>query len=389
MPFQTPPDLVGLKPTALITRVILTQCNFRVNISLHPKLYEFWQGGNEFMSPTIRDIAKRAGVSHPVVSAILRGSNKNVRYSKETAERVLEIARQLGYRPSRIAKGLVMRQTLTVGVCFTSELRTIFSYPSTSIMITSIGDVLSQHDYGILFKPNPVKGDYLPDPSLFHPNEVDGVLLVGPVRLDDKGLKRWQKISLPFVLLSTPPKGSEKINSVDLDNFAAGYDSACYLLQKGYRRIGLVMPAFTYTCHEERLKGFKKALLEFGATFRKDWVWTVGWRLEEGYAFAQQFAQQLGRPEGLVMFAELPTIGFLKGLQELGWRIPEDLAIVAMEAPSYSLAAFSGIAVTETPYAQIGATGAEALLKLIKGEVQPTICIRLPLQIRENVLEMK
>lgn len=336
------------------------------------------------MPPTIRDIAEKAGVSYPVVSAILRGSNKSVRYSEETAKRVLKIARQLGYRPSRVAKGLVMRQTLTIGVCFTSELRTLFSFPPTSLMITSIGDVLSQHDYGLLFRPNPVKGDYLPDPEIFHPNEVDGVLLVGPVRLDEKGLKGWQKSPLPFVLLSTPPKGFEKVNTVDLDNFAAGYEATRYLLQKGCRSIGLVMPVFKYTCHEERLKGYKKALSEFGVPFRKDWVWTVGWTADEGYAFAQQFVQQSERPEALVMFAELPTIGFLRRLQELNWRFPEDLTVVAMEAPSYSLAAFPGIVVTETPYAQIGAVGAETLLKLIKGEVQTPTCIRLPLQFREN-----
>ncbi len=332
------------------------------------------------MPPTIRDIAEKAGVSYPVVSAILRGSNKSVRYSEETAKRVLKIARQLGYRPSRVAKGLVMRQTLTIGVCFTSELRTLFSFPPTSLMITSIGDVLSQHDYGLLFRPNPVKGDYLPDPEIFHPNEVDGVLLVGPVRLDEKGLKRWQKSPLPFVLLSTPPEGYEKVNSVDLDNFAAGYETARYLLQKGYRRIGLMIPAFKYTCHKERIEGYKKALSEFGAPFREDWVWTVGWTVEDGYTFAHQFAQLSDHPEALVMFAELPSIGFLRRLQELNWLIPEDLAIVAMEAPSYSLAAFPGIVVTETPYAQIGALGAEALLRLIKGEVQSPINIRLPLQ---------
>lgn len=338
------------------------------------------------MSPTIRDIAEKAGVSYPVVSAILRGSNKSVRYSQETAKRVLKIARQLGYRPNRVAKGLVTRKTLTVGVCFTSEMRTLFSFPPTSIMITSIGDVLSQQDYGLLFRPNPVKGDYLPDPEIFRPSEVDGVLLVGPIRLDEKGLKRWQKSPLPFVLLSTPPKGYEKVNFVDLDNFAAGYETARNLLQKGYRRVGLVITAFKYTCHEERLKGYKKALSEFDVPFREDWVWTVGWTVEDGYAFAQQFAQLSDRPEALVMFAELPTIGFLRRLQELNWRIPEDLAVVAMEAPSYSLAAFPNVVITETPYSQMGAIGAETLLKLIKGEVQTPTCTRLPLQFRENIL---
>jgi len=145
-----------------------------------------------------------------------------------------------------------------------------------------------------------------------------------------------------------------------------------------------MIPAFKYTCHKERIEGYKKALSEFGAPFREDWVWTVGWTVEDGYTFAHQFAQLSDHPEALVMFAELPSIGFLRGLQELNWLIPEDLAIVAMEAPSYSLAAFPGIVVTETPYAQIGALGAETIIRLIKGEIQSPVRVKLPLKFREN-----
>lgn len=332
--------------------------------------------------PTIRDIARQAGVSHVVVSAILSGGNGRVRYSKETERKVLEIAKRLGYRPHRGARGLARRKTLNIGVCFAWEMVEIHRHPAMAFILAGISESLSKHDYSLLLCTNPVSGGYLPKPDLFHPNEVDGVLLVGAIRKDERNLNLWLKSPLPFLLLSTPSSEESDINFVDWDNFGMAAQAVEFLVQRGYKRIGLVLPSLDYTCHQENLRGFRQALLKRTLTFNESWVWVVGFEPQSGYEFARKFFALKNRPDALVFLAEMASIGFGKALVERGYKLPEDLGLVVKEKFSGQMSFLSGIAVLTPDYFQLGAIAADWIMKLIKGECQPPVRQLLPVSLK-------
>lgn len=136
----------------------------------------------------------------------------------------------------------------------------IHRHPAMAFILAGISEALSKHDYSLLLRTNPISGGYLPKPDLFHPNEVDSVLLVGAIRKDEGNLNLWLKSPLPFLLLSTPSSKESNVNFVDWDNFGMATQAVGFLVQRGYKRIGLVLPSFDYTCHQENLRGFRQAL---------------------------------------------------------------------------------------------------------------------------------
>lgn len=334
--------------------------------------------------PTIRDIAKQAGVSHTVVSAILSGGNKSVRYSKETKRKVLMIAKRLGYRPHRGARSLARKKALTIGVCFAWEMAEVHRHPAMAFILAGISETLSKHDYSLLLRVNPVSEGFLPKPNLFHPNEVDGVLLVGAIRKDERSLNLWRKSPIPYLLISTPSEKVKVINFVDWDNFGMTAQAVDFLAQHGHKRIGLVLPSLEYTCHQENLSGFLHALSKLNLPFNESWVWTIGFEPESGYKFAQEFFALKNRPDALVFLAEMAFVGFSKALVKGGYRLPEDLGLVVKEKFPGQMSFLSGIAVLEPDYFQLGAIAADWLMKLIKGECQPPVHQLLPVPLRMN-----
>ncbi len=334
--------------------------------------------------PTIRDIAKRAGVSHTVVSAILSGIDGKVRYSKETQRKVLAIAKRLGYRPHRGARSLARKKTFTIGVCFAWEMAEVYRHPAMAFVLAGISETLSKHDYSLLLRANPVSGGYLPKPNLFHQNEIDGVLLVGAIRVDDKNLALWRKSKLPMVLVSTPPQDIDDINYVDIDNFGMVVQAVDFLVQKGYQKIGLVLPSLDYTCHQVNLWGFQYALSEHGLTFPSKWVWTIGYTPKSGYEFAQNFFATKSRPDALVFLAEMAAIGFGRALLEKGIKLPDELGLVVKEKFPEQMGLLKGIAVIKPSYFRLGIEATEAMMKLLKGEISRPFHSFLPTQISFN-----
>ncbi len=322
---------------------------------------------------TIREIAKKAGVSRIVVSAILRGNKQYVRYSAETAQRVLRIAQELGYRPHRAARGLVAGKNLTIGVCFAWQMAEVYRHPAMAFVMAGISERLGQDDYGVLLRANPSASGYLPTPDLFSPNEVDGVLLIGAIRCDDPNLASWCKSHLPTVLVSTPPKLATSLNCTDIDNFRMPMIAVDYLARQGHRRIGLVLPGLDYTCHRANLKGFQQALEQHNLPFRKNWVWIIGYTAGDGYRFAQEFFALSNRPEALVFLAEIAAIGFGRALIEQGCRLPDDLSLVIKEKIPNQMGMLSGIVVLEAPYFQLGQVAADVLLSLLRHELTPPV----------------
>jgi len=332
--------------------------------------------------PTIREIARKAGVSHAVVSAILRGDNKRVRYSEKTKQKVLRLAQQLGYRPHRGARSLAEGRTFTVGICFAWAMAEVARHPAMAFVMAGASEVLGQHDYGLLLRINPSSEGYLPAPQLFHANEVDGVLLVGAIRHDDPSLALWRKSSLPMVLVSTPPEHFSDINSVDLDNFGMAVQAVHYLAQRGYRRLGLALPGLDYTCHRENLRGFEHALSELGFPFRPQWVWTVGYTADEGYEFAQRFFALKSRPEGLVFLAEMAALGFARALIERRVKVPNDLGLIVKEKFAGQMKCLPGVAALEPSYFQLGAVAADDVLRLTANRVAPHPTDKQPIPTR-------
>src|SRR5438309_1266743 len=152
--------------------------------------------------PTIKDVAKKSGVSKTTVSVILNKSPASQRVSRQTQERVRMIAEQLGYRPNWRARALSNRQTHTIGVLYTPPMSIVIRGNYEGIMI-GINEVLTRRDYHLLFVP------LGPDPDEWGPSlldqRLDGCLILSRVR--EELLPLLKKARLPVTLVNAYGRG--------------------------------------------------------------------------------------------------------------------------------------------------------------------------------------
>jgi LacI family transcriptional regulator len=266
--------------------------------------------------PTIRDVAQAAGVSYQTVS---RAINDAPGIDQRTKRRVLEVAEELGYRPSRLARSLVTRRTETIGLAVNDLTNPFFAHVAQAVLESArtIG-----HQTMVL--PTPWNGpgeEAALDALVSH--SVDGIVAF----LDHVPDRRLHDVAehLPLVLVNrwTPPPGIPTLN-VDL---AGGTRQAVeHLAGLGHRRVGMVDGTPAWNTADARHGTFL-------AGFGLDDSWTVrdepsadGGRRAAGVLLARH-------PDLTAIFAfnDVMAAGVLDALRRAGRRVPGDCAVIGFD----------------------------------------------------------
>ena len=310
---------------------------------------------------TIRDVARRAGVSVSTVSKYLNGT----RVRGENARAVEEAVRALDYRPNEIARELRMSSAMTVGVLL-PELDNLFF----TQIISSVDAVLEAEGYSTLVcvsRSDPEREQRRLDFLLR--KRIDGLIAVPTTSASDfVTLTRDLPTVLVDRVVSAAVTSGGRCSSVLSDNFAAAFGAAEELLLAGHRRIGLLLgPDSNYTPIERRA-GFFAACAARGEIPDGRYVKDGDYSVESGYRMTREL---LGMPEPpTAVFAtnnEL-TIGAAKAFAEAGIVPGEDISFIGFDNRTLSEVSHPKLTVIVQPVDEIGRTAARALLGLIGGE---------------------
>lgn len=314
--------------------------------------------------PTIRDVAREAGVSVSTVSRVIM-ANPNV--NNGTRERVLEVIERLAYRPSAIARGLVSKRTKTLGVVV-SDISNPF-YPQ---MIKGIEDVANERGYTIILCNT---DDELPRNArvmqVLNEQRVDGTILAS-VRRDDPSLEQLLESDTPAVLVNRGLPGN-RISQVVLNNRFGAEMATNHLIELGRRRIvHLAGPAFAQNARE-RASGFQRAAAAAGIPPEAATILEVGFHpVAAGNDVHDAIRHVLTSdpsPNGLLAVNDILALHAMEiAVFELGLRVPEDLAIVGFDDSHLVASRFVQITtISHRPY-EMGVKAAELLLGRIEGE---------------------
>ncbi|MFA6456171.1 MAG: GntR family transcriptional regulator, partial [Bacteroidota bacterium] len=147
-------------------------------------------------------------------------------------------------------------------------------------------------------------------------------------------LKKLQKEDFPFVMVSYIE--DKDICYVGTDNEAGGYIAAQHLLSIGRKHIGYINGEEGNLLGELRKKGFLKALHEHGIQFRNEYEYRLQlkyeWNdFESGYLIGKSFFATKNRPDAVFAYNDLSALGFMKGVQESGLKVPDDVAIIGFD----------------------------------------------------------
>lgn len=221
------------------------------------------------MTITIKDVAKKANVSIATVSLAL---HDNERISRGTKKKVMKVVDELNYRPSRIARGLVLQQTQNIGFLLTNDhfLRTEPFY--THIFLGSEFEA-RDHNFYILLNtiPNKFK-EYDHLPKFVLEKNVDGVIIAGKVPLEIVTCFEAYKIPVVFVDFY-PPSG--EYSAVLIDNVQGGEKATEHLIAYGHRNIGFIGGDMVHPSIRDRFQGYKIALEKFKIPFNMKQVVTT------------------------------------------------------------------------------------------------------------------
>ena len=307
---------------------------------------------------TIYDVAGAARVSLATVSRVLNNPEK---VNPETRKRVLEVIKQLGYRPNAIARGLASRKTTTVGIIVSDITRA-----SVSQMIHGIMTVAKQFAYSIkIFSMNdePSIEDFT---RVVVSEQVDGVIFLND-ELDNEQMQQIKQMfddsNVPFVL-SNVVSEDEGIPAVNIDFETAAYEITKQMIDAGRKDIYLFSTVRRYSANNRKEAGYTKAMEEAGLEakiFR-----TSGDPDINSLHFNEFFNSH--KVDGVISVRDSIAVSFMNIAQRNGHRIPEDILVVGFQNTKYAQLSRPTLTCVDTPVYDLGAAAMELLTKYMKEE---------------------
>ncbi|MCI3922359.1 LacI family DNA-binding transcriptional regulator [Paenibacillus sp. TRM 82003] len=316
------------------------------------------------MNVTIKDVAKRAGVSPSTVSRVI---SNHPRISAETQERVRKVMDDIGYHPNMMAKSLVSRTTQTIAVILPRPADELFQNLFFSEVIRGIVTQSTRSGYDLLMATGTSEREELETVTrLVKGRRVDGILLLYS-RSNDPVIAMLKEAEFPFAIIGRNADYPD-ILTIDNDNVQASYDATRHLIAQGHARIGFVSGPPNLIVSRDRLEGYTKAIREAGLPLRSDWIVEGEFLQESGYR-AMSFLMGLPeRPTALVVVDDVVTFGIVRGLGELGFNVPDDISLVSFNNIVFSELATPPISSIDIGIYQLGYTASQELIRFIKGQ---------------------
>lgn len=315
---------------------------------------------------TIKDVAKKAGVSISTVSLVLNGSNA-VKY--ETRLKVMEAVKVLGYQPNQSARSLVTKQNKVIGVVKATDTTHDKAYSFDGVvdtyvseMLRGIGTEIEKIGYSMLIDWCFGYGSKEELPPMVDKNKVDGVLFVGGY-VSEELIEKVQEKGVPAVLVGTR---SEKLDYVDT-NPEFGIEIAVnHLVTNGHRKIAFVNGSDMVQSTARKLKGYKRALKGNGILFQDEMVENADFSGYGGYTAIQRIIERGGQPTAVIGGTDCIALGVLRFFHEKGIYCPKEVSVIGFEdsiLSEYAVPALSSINIHKD---RIGAEATRALLNRIQ-----------------------
>jgi len=315
--------------------------------------------------PTIKDVAKAAGVSIATVSYALNDSGA---VGEATRQRVLQAAEQLGYRPSVLARGLQARKSRMIGYSWRPAPSNQFN-PILEKFIHSTAEAAARHDYHILTFPCPEPYDEVGVyRDMVRSGRVDGFILSN-TNLNDRRIRYLLEVDFPFIAFGRSNPDWD-FPWVDVDGTDGVRQAANHLLELGHRRIAcLAWPEASLT-GRYRLGGYLAAMADAGLTVDPDWVIRTKYSYSSAYqATPTWLALPAGRrPTAVVALSDLMAIGVMNAAANAGLEVGPDLAVVGFDDAPITDYLRPPLTSLRQPVAKVGEQAVTMLIDLVHGK---------------------
>ena len=315
---------------------------------------------------TLRDVATAAGV-HPATASRALNPGTRLLVSEETAQRVIEAAERLGYRPNSVARSLRTRRSHTIGVLIPD-----LNNPLFPPIIRGIEDRLAEHGYVALIgntDADPGKERLVFDQM--RARHVDGFALA-TATLNSPILAEAAKAGLPLVLMNRIAQ-DYPFSSVTVDNEQGVRAAVAHLVSLGHTRIGHIAGPQDVSTGAARLRGYQEAMGSHGlAIGPADIIYASGYTVEEGLRCSRELLEATDDLTAVVAANDMLAVGCYAALDELDLRCPEDMSVIGFNDMPFVDRLHPPLSTVRFPHTQLGAEAASLLIERIEsGEGSP------------------
>jgi DNA-binding LacI/PurR family transcriptional regulator len=325
---------------------------------------------------SIKDIARAAKVSHATVSRALHNSPL---VSPQTAERIRQIAREKGYRPSAVARSLVTKRTRTIGVVVTS-----IADPFIAEVVSGVEEVANDHGYSVFLANSNAEPDReVKVVHSFHERRVDGILVTAS-RVGALYMPLLNEMRVPTVLINNQHPG-EFVHSVMIDNLSASRQATQHLVSLGHKRIAYIGDQFGFQSDTERFAGYRRALELADIDFLPELTAHGDGKADGGARAMESLLTLDALPTAVFCYNDMSALGALRAIHACGLRVPDDISVVGFDDLFIASYTSPPLTTISQPMRQMGRTAMEILLKLFSGSNSITnIKVQGQLIVRES-----
>jgi len=315
------------------------------------------------MPVTIRDVAKAAGVSITTVSRALNGYTD---VSLETRRKVQQVAGRLNYRPSQVARSLVMKRTRTIGLLISDFNRQPGGQHFLFDVLAGIHDRLAVVGYDMtLVSTTTAQQRLISYLDFCTERRFDGVIVMG-IRLDDPYVHEVVEATLPSVVVDLPLI-SKSCAYVMTDNVNGARFAVRHLLDTHHQLIGFVNGHAQAAVSQDRRRGYEDAIRMANIPFDESLVYDSDFTLDGGARGLQVLKQRHPGMTAIFFASDLMAIGALRYASANGIQVPKDLAIVGFDNIDLTQFVTPAVSTVAQPRYEMGTAAVDLLIGMLDG----------------------
>ena len=314
---------------------------------------------------TIKDIARLSGVSVSTVSRVL---NDHPDVSEEAKEKVLAIVQEYNYIPNTSARELGRTSSDNIGVVVRG-----LSNPFYTKIITEIGSGIEKAGYTMVMQQIAAGEDEIMTAAkMERDKKLQGLIFLGGNL--DYTKERMTSINVPYVCCTFNNQygtlDKSDYSSVCIDDNQAAYDAVEYLVNEGHKKIVVLLSGVDDgSVSQVRFAGYKRALKDFGIQLDENLIIEINsFNIADAYAGMKDWLKKNREFTAVFAISDNMAMGAMKALREAGKKMPDDVAVIAIdgiEASEYMNPVLSTLC---QPMEKMGSEAVKLLVDIINGK---------------------
>ena len=310
----------------------------------------------------IRDIAKMSGVGVSTVSRVL---NNHPDVKQSTREKVMEVIKETNYVPNNSARILKQNNIKNIGVL----VKGVFN-PFFSELINVIGNKINEENYTMILQQN----DYGLEQeiekliSFIKEKKLQGIICLGG-NFTDIEEESFKNVDIPIVLTSINTvslRGRDTYSTIGIDNFNAAYDATKALIDKGHKKIAIMLGEENdYSVSWLRYKGYSKALKEHGIEVQDENLLLGDFDTTIAYYETKKFLEKHRDITAMFAISDMMAIGVAKAITDSGFKVGEDISLIGFDGMAVSKFYNPGISTVKQPKGEMAEQSVDLLFKLM------------------------